>query len=41
MEYALGIFIIGMIWVGISLVISILLIIGFCKLYHRVVDGKI
>ncbi len=37
----LGVFIIGTIWVGISLVTSILLITGFCKLYHRVVDGKI
>jgi hypothetical protein len=41
MDFALVIFIIGLIWVGVSLTIVILVIKGFCKLYHRVVDGKI
>jgi len=41
MEFALGVFIIGAIWIGVSLTIAILLIIGFCKLYHRVLNGKI
>ena len=41
MDFAPVIFIIGMIWVGASITIALLIIIGFCKLYHRIVDGKV